>query len=151
MSDAHLSCAFGAIGTSLPEPSLGFPDSSVGKQSACSAGDPGLIPGLGRSTGEGIGYPFQYSWTFLVAQLVRNPPAMWETWLRSLGWEDPLEKGKATYSNILAWRIPWTVYPWGRKETVPSKKIFYLFMAALGLCCYAQAFSGCSEQGLLSS
>ena len=44
----------------------------------------------------------------LVAQLVRNPPAMWEIWVRSLGWEDPLEKGKATHSSILAWRIPWS-------------------------------------------
>ena len=76
--------------------------SSVGKESACSAGDPGLIPGLGRSTGEGIGYPLQYSWNSLVAQLLKNPPAMRETWVRSLGWEDPLEKGKATHSSILA-------------------------------------------------
>ena len=83
--------------------------SSVGKESACNAGDPGLIPGLGRSAGEGIGYPLQYSWASLVAQLVKNLPAMWETWVRSLGWEDPLEKGKATHSSILAWRIPWTV------------------------------------------
>ena len=52
----------------------------------------------------------------LVAQPVKNLPAMRETWVRSLGWEDPLEKGKATHSSILAWRIPWTVYPWGRKE-----------------------------------
>ena len=52
--------------------------------------------------------PLQYSWASLVAQLVKNPPAMWETWVRSLGWEDPLEKGKATHSSILAWRIPWT-------------------------------------------
>ena len=50
-----------------------------------------------------------YLWTSLVAQLVKNPPAMWETWVRSLGWEDPLEKGKATNSSILAWRIPWIV------------------------------------------
>ena len=57
--------------------------------------------------GEGIGYPFQYSWASLVAQLVKNLPAMWETWVRSLGWEDPLEKGKVTYCSILAWRIPW--------------------------------------------
>ena len=69
-----------------------FPDSSVGKESACNAGDPGLIPGLGRSCGERMGYPFQYSWASLVAQLVKNPPAMWETWVQSLGWEDPLEK-----------------------------------------------------------
>ena len=74
---------------------MGFPDSSVGKESACNAGDPGLIPGSGRSPGEGIGYPLQYSRASLVAQLVINPSAMMETWGRSLGWEDPLEKGKA--------------------------------------------------------
>ena len=84
----------------------GFPDSSVGKESACNAGDPGLIPVSGRSAGEGIGYPLQYSWAFLVAELVKNLPAVRETWVRSLGWEDPLEKGKATHSSILAWRIP---------------------------------------------
>ena len=85
----------------------GFPDSSVGKESACNAGDPGSIPGgLGRSAGEGIGYPLQYPWASFVAQLVKNPPAMLETWVRSLGWEDPLEKGKSTHSSILAWRIP---------------------------------------------
>ena len=60
---------------------VGFPDSSVGKESACNAGDPGSIPGLGRSAGEGIGYPLQYSWAPLVALLVKNPPAMWETWV----------------------------------------------------------------------
>ena len=81
---------------------LGFPDSSVGKESTCNAGEPGLIPGLGRSTGEGISYPLQYSWASFVAQLVKKPPAMWETWVRSLGWEDPLEKRKATHSSILA-------------------------------------------------
>ena len=66
--------------------------SSAGKESACNAGDPGLIPALGSSSGEGIGYPLQYSWASLVAQLVKNPPAMWETWVRFLGWKDPLEK-----------------------------------------------------------
>ena len=89
--------------------SRGFPLSSVGKESACNAGDLSSIPGSGRSTGEGTGYPLQCSWASLVAQLVNNPPAMWETWVRSLGWEDPLEKGKATHSSVLAWRIPWTV------------------------------------------
>ena len=79
------------------------------KESACNAGDPGSIPGLGRSTGEGIGYPLQYSWDSLVAQLGKNLPAMQEIWVWSLGWEDPLEKGKATHFSILAWRIPWTV------------------------------------------
>ena len=73
----------------------GFPDSSVGKESACHAGDPCSIPKSGRSAGEGIGYPFQYSWASLVAQLLKNPPAMWETWVWSLGWEDPLEKGNS--------------------------------------------------------
>ena len=87
---------------------MGFPDSSVGKESACNAGDSGSIPGSGRSAGEGIGYPLQYSWASLVAQLVKNPPAMWETWVWSLGWEEPLEMGKATHSSIMAWRIPWT-------------------------------------------
>ena len=86
-----------------------FPDSLVGKESYCEAGDPGSIHGLGRSAGEGIGYPLQYSWASHVAQLVKNPPAMQETWVQSLGLEDPLEKGKATHSSILAWRIPWTV------------------------------------------
>ena len=81
---------------------LGFPDRSVGKESACNAGDPSLIPESGRSTGEGKVYPLQYFWASLVAQLVKNLPAMQETWVRSLGWEDPLEKGKATHSSILA-------------------------------------------------
>ena len=87
----------------------GFPDSTVGKESARKAEDPGSIPESGRSTGEGIGYSLQYPWASLVAQMVKNPPAMQETWVRSLDWEDPLEKGKATHSSILAWGIPWTV------------------------------------------
>ena len=88
---------------------MDLPDSSVGKESARSAGDPGSIPGSGRSIGEGIGYPLQYSWASLMTQLVKNLPAMPETWVRSLDWEDPLEKGEVTHSSILAWRIPWTV------------------------------------------
>ena len=93
-----------------------FPNSSVGKESACNAGDLGSIPGSGRSTGEGMGYPLQYSWVSLVAQVVRNPPAMWEIWIQSLDWEDLLEKGKATHSSILAWRIPWTVKSMGSQR-----------------------------------
>ena len=89
--------------------SSGFPDTSVGKESACNAGDPSSFPGLGRSLGEGIGYTLQYSWASLVAQLVKNPSAMWEAWVQSLGWEALLEKGEATHSSVLAWRIPWTV------------------------------------------
>ena len=75
------------------------------KESARSARDPSSIPGLRRSPGEGIGHPLQYSWASLVVQMVKNLPAMWETWVQYLGWEDPLEKGKATHSSILAWRI----------------------------------------------
>ena len=88
---------------------MGFPDNSVGKEPTCNAGDPGWIPGLGRSAGEGIGSPLQSSWASFVAQLVKNLPAVRETWVRSWGWEVPLEKGKATHSSILAWRIPWTI------------------------------------------
>ena len=88
---------------------MGFPDCSVGRESACNAEDPGSIPGLGRSAGEGIGYPLRYSWASLVAQLVKNQPAMRDTWVGSLVWEDPLQNGKATHSSTLAWRIPWTV------------------------------------------
>ena len=94
----------------------GFPDSSVGKESTCNAGDLGLIPGQARFAGEGIGYPLQYSCISPVAQLVKNLPAMWETLVQSLGWEDPLGKGKATYSSILAWRIPRTVQSTGSQR-----------------------------------
>ena len=75
-------------------------------------GDPGSIPRPERSLGEGIGYSLQYSWASLVAQTVKNLPAMWETWVRSLGWEDPLEEGMATHSKILAWRIPMDKGAW---------------------------------------
>ena len=83
-----------------------FPHSSVGKESVCNAGRPQFDPWVGRSTGEGICHPLQCSWASLVAQLVKNLPAMWETWDWSLGWEDCLEKGKATHSSFLAWKIP---------------------------------------------
>ena len=83
-----------------------FPGSSAGKESACNAWDPSSISGSGRFPREGISYPLQYSWTYLVAQMVKNLPAMQETWVRSLSWEDPLEEGVATHSSIHAWRIP---------------------------------------------
>ena len=89
--------------------------SSVGKESACNAGDPSSIPRSGRSIGEGIGYPPQYSWASLVSQLINNPPAMQENWVRSLGWEDPLQKGKTAHSSILAWRNPWTIQSTGHR------------------------------------
>ena len=83
-----------------------FPGSSALKESTCNAGDPGLIPRLGRPPGEGIGYLLQYPWSSLVVQMVKNMHAMWETWVQSLGWEDLLEEGMATHSSIIAWRIP---------------------------------------------
>ena len=101
---------------------LGFPDSSAGKESTCNAGSLGSIPGSGRSTGEGIGYPLQYSWASLVVELVKNLPAMQETWVQSLGLEDPLEKGKAIHSSILAWRIPWTEKP-GRLQSMGLQRV----------------------------
>ena len=76
----------------------------------------GSNPGSGRSAGEGIGYLLQYSWASLVAQLVKNLPERQETWVQSLGWEDPLEKGKVTRSSILAWRIPWTIQSMGSQR-----------------------------------
>ena len=96
----------------------GFPGSSAGKKkSACNAGDLSSISGLGRSTGEGIGYSLQYSWVSLVTQLVKNLPAMQETWVWSLGWEDSLEKGTATYSSILVWKFHGLYSQWGAKES----------------------------------
>ena len=71
-----------------------------------------MTPGSERSHGEGIDYPLQYSWASLVAQMVKNPPAMQETWVQSLGWEDPLEEDMATYSSILDWRIPMNRGAW---------------------------------------
>ena len=87
---------------------MGFPDSSVGRvHLQCRR--PCFDSWVGKIPGEGVGYPLQYSWASLVAQLVKNPPAMRETWVQFLSWEDPLEKGKSTHSSILTWRIPWTL------------------------------------------
>ena len=102
---------------------LGFPDSSADKESTCNAGDPGSIPGMGRSPGEWLGYPLQYSWASLVAQTVKNLPAVQETGVQSLGWEDPLEKGE---------RLPTAVFwpgefhglyrPWSLQESDTTEK-----------------------------
>ena len=75
------------------------------KNPPANAGHPGSIPGSGSSRA-GINYPYQYSWASLMTQLVKNLPAMQETWVGSLGWEDPLQEGMATHSSVLAWRIP---------------------------------------------
>ena len=100
---------------------MGFPGSSAGKKSACNAGDPGSISMSGRFPEEGKGYPLQYSRASLVAQMVKNLPAMQETWVRSLGQKDLLEKAMATHSSILAWRIPWTEEP-GRLQSEGLQK-----------------------------
>ena len=76
-----------------------------------------MIPGLGRSPGEGTGYPFQYPSASLVAHTVKIPPEMPQTWDQSLGWEDPLEEGMATHSSILVWRIPGTEESGGLQST----------------------------------
>ena len=103
--------------------SWGFPGSPAGKEPTCSAGDPGSIPGLGRSPLEWLGYPFQYSWASLVVQMVKNLPAIQEAQVQSLGWEDSLEEGMATHSSILAWRIPIDTVPWGLKESEITEQL----------------------------
>ena len=110
----------------------------AGKESACNAGHHGSIPGWGISPWEGIGYPIQYSQASLVAQMVKNPPAMWETWLWSQNWENSLEKGVATHSLILAWRIPCTEEP-GRLQSMGSQRVghelvTFTFIKSLGRC-----------------
>ena len=107
---------------------LDFSCLSAGKESACNAGDPSSIPGVGRSPGEGIGYPLQYSWASLVAQLVKHPPTMLETWVWCLRWKGPLEKGMSTHSSTLAWRIPWT-FPWGHKESDTTEQLYSLIVS----------------------
>ena len=81
-----------------------------------------MISGLGRSPGEGIDYSFQSSWALLVAQMVKNFPAMWEIWVRSLGWGDLLEEGMATHSSILSWKLPWTKEP-GGLQSMGSQRV----------------------------
>ena len=103
---------------------------SVGKESTCNAGDPSSIPGLERCPGEGIGYPLQYPWASLVAQMVKHLPAMWETQVQSLGWEDPLEKEMATHPVPLpgkshGQRSLVGYSPWGHKELDTTEKLHF--------------------------
>ena len=101
-------------------PGRGLPGGSVVKNVAAMQEDPGSISGSRRSPGEGIGYPLQFSWASLVAQMVKNMPAVQEIWVQSLGWEDPLEEGMTTYSSILALdRGPWraTVHRVAKSDT----------------------------------
>ena len=94
-----------------------IPDTSVGKESSCNAGDTSSIPASGRFAGEGIGYPLQDSLGSLVVQLVKNLPAMWETQVQSLGWEDPLEKGKSTTPVFWPREFHGLYSPWGHKKS----------------------------------
>ena len=90
-----------------------FTGSSAGKESACNVGDPGSIPGSGRSPGEETGYSLQYSRAPLVAQMVKNLPAMRETWVGSLGWGDPLEEGMANPLQYSGLENPMDREAWG--------------------------------------
>ena len=109
----------------------GFPGNSAGKESACNAGDPSLIPGSGRSAGEGMGYPLQYSWASLVAQLVKNLPAMWETWIRSLDWEDPLEKENCPLQYSGLENSMDCIAPWSHKELDTTEQLSLHFIPTL--------------------
>ena len=117
-------CSLPVTGThhtmTVPASHPGFPGGSASTESSCSVGDLGLIPGSGRFPEGGHGNPVQYSWASLVAQLVKTSSAMWETWVRSLGREDPLEKGVAAHSRILAWRMSHPGKPGGPDRHFPS-------------------------------
>ena len=104
------SCSYFSLARKSSSSSAVHQCSSAGKESVCKAGDPFSIPGSGSSPGEGIDSPLQYSWASLVAQVVKNLPAMREIWVQSLGWEDALEMEMA---SMLAWRILWTEEPGG--------------------------------------
>ena len=88
--------------------SVGFPGSSAGKESTCNRGDPGSIPGSGKSPCRRDRLPTPVFLGFTAGSDGKESTAMWETWVQSLGWEDPLEKGMETHSSILSWEIPWT-------------------------------------------
>ena len=105
-----------------------LPRSSAGKESACNAGDPGSIRASGRSAREGIGYPHQYSWASLVTQLVKNPPARWETWVRSLGCDDSLKKGRATHSRIWPGEFHGLYSPLGQKVSDTTERLLLLLI-----------------------
>ena len=104
----HCLCILGYNGI---KPTLflwGFPVSSAGNKSTCNAGDPGSSSASVRSPGERIGYPLQYFWVFLVVQMVKNPPAMQEIWVRSLSWEDPWRRAWQPTPVFLPGESPWT-------------------------------------------
>ena len=117
----------------FPGGPVGFPDSS---ESTCNAGDPGFIPGSGRSVQEGIGYPLQYSWASLMAQLVKNPSAMWEIWVQFLRWENPLERERLPTPVFWPGEFQGLYSPWGLKELDMTEQLplhFTLAVQWLGL------------------
>ena len=97
---------------------VGLPCSSDGKESTCNARDPGSIPGSGRSSGEGIDYPLQYSWASLVAQLVKNPTAMWETWVEKIPWK----RAWQLIPVFLPGESPWTEEP-GKLQSLGLQRV----------------------------
>ena len=116
----------------------GFSGGSVGKESICNAGDLALIPGSGRSPGEGIGYPLQYSWASLVAQLVKNLPAVWETWIRSLGREDPLRRERLPTPVLWPGEFHGLYSPWDCKESDMTEPLSLHSLSCLSGCAGSQ-------------
>ena len=116
---------------------LGFPDSSVGKESACNAGDSDLIPGSGRSAGEGIGYPLQYSWASLVAHLVKSLPAMQATWFNPWVGKIPWRRERLPTPVFWPGGFHGLYSPWGRKESDTTEWLslqsLYLYLSFLFL------------------
>ena len=102
---------------------VGFPGSSARKESTCDAGDPSSIPGLGMSSEEGIGYALQYSWASLVAQQVKNPPVMQETWVQSLDEEDPRRRKRQPTPVFLPGEFHGWYTPWSRKESDKTERL----------------------------
>ena len=129
----------------MPHSSPAFPDSLVGKESAWNAGDTGSIPVLGRCPGEGIGYPFQYSWASLVPQPVKNPPGMQETWVRSLGWEDPLEKERLPTPVFWPREFHRLNSPWSCKELDTTEWLSLSLFIVLNI-----YNTGCTSQHFLT-
>ena len=101
----------------------GFPHSSVSKESTCDAEDPGSIPESRRSAGEGIRYPLQYSWASLVAQLGKDLPAMWETWVHSLSWEEPWRRERLPTPVFWPGEFHGLYSPWGHKELDTTERL----------------------------
>ena len=115
---------------------MGLPGSSASKESTCNAEGPGSISGSGRSAGKGIGYPPQYSWASLVAQLVKNLPARWETWVRSPGWEVAWRRERLPTPVFWPGEFHGLYSPWGRKELDTTERLSFSLSMDAKLKCY---------------